>query len=63
MEADQYAEEGGDTEMNVDEKDLADIDLEKLEEAYNRKELQSIPLEATCKVHKVYIDSTTGATS
>jgi hypothetical protein len=49
--------------MNVDERDLADIDLEKLEEAFNRKELQSIPLEQLRKVHKVYIDSTTGATS
>jgi hypothetical protein len=38
-------EDGGDTIMQLDEQDLADIDLEKLEEAFNKKELQSIPVE------------------
>jgi hypothetical protein len=49
--------------MQLDEQDLADIDLEKLEEAFNRKELQTIPVEQLRKVHKVFIDSTTGSTS
>jgi hypothetical protein len=49
--------------MQLDEQDLADIDLEKLEEAFNKKELQSIPVEQLRKVHKVFIDSTAGATS
>jgi hypothetical protein len=48
--------------MQLDEQDLADIDLEKLEEAFNKKELQSIPVEQLRKVHKVFIDSTAGAT-
>jgi hypothetical protein len=39
MYAEQLAYEGGDTYMNLDERDLVDIDLEKLEEAYNMKEL------------------------
>jgi len=39
------------------------IDLYKLEETYNRKELQSLPLEKLHKVHKFYIDSTYNATS
>jgi hypothetical protein len=56
-------EDGGDTTMQIDERELEDIDLDKLEEALNRKELQSIPLEQLRKVHKVFIDSTTGATS
>jgi hypothetical protein len=50
-------------EMIVDEQDLASIDLDKLEEAYINQELQSLPLEKLCKVHKVYMDSTVGATS
>jgi hypothetical protein len=55
--------DGGDIIMQIDEKELEDIDLDKLEDAFNRKELQSIPVEQLRKVHKVFIDSTTGATS
>jgi hypothetical protein len=44
-------------------RELADIDLDKLEDAFNKKELQTIPVEQLRKVHKVFIDSTTGATS
>jgi hypothetical protein len=53
----------GDLIMQMDEHDLADIDIEKLEDAFNKKELQSIPVEHLRKVHKVFIDSTIGATS
>jgi hypothetical protein len=53
----------GDTLMQLDEQDLVDIDLEKLEEALNRKDLQTIPVEQLCKVHKVFIDSTVGSTT
>jgi hypothetical protein len=49
--------------MQIDERELKDIDLEKLEESLNIKELQSIPLEQLRKVHKVFIDSTLGDTS
>jgi hypothetical protein len=56
-------EDGGDTLMQLDDQDLVDIDLEKLEEAFNKKELQTIPVEQLKKVHKVFIDSTAGATS
>jgi hypothetical protein len=31
--------------MQIDERELEDIDLNKPEEALNRKELQSIPVE------------------
>jgi hypothetical protein len=48
----------GDIDMQLDDKELAEIDLEKLEEAYHKKELQSLPLEQLCKVHKVYLNST-----
>jgi hypothetical protein len=50
-------------DMILDEIELAYIYLEYLEEAYHKQELQSIPLEKLCKVHKVYLNSTTGATS
>jgi hypothetical protein len=49
--------------MQLDDQDLADIDLEKLKEAFNKKEFQTIPVEQLRKVHKVFIDSMAGATS
>jgi hypothetical protein len=42
---DHVLEEGGEAEMEWVEKDLAEVDLVELEEAYCKKELQSIPLE------------------
>jgi hypothetical protein len=48
--------------MQIDERELEDIDLDKLEEAFNRKKLQIIPWEKLRKVHKVFTNSTTGAT-
>jgi hypothetical protein len=57
-------EESGVTLMQLDEKDIADIDLEKLEEGFNKKDLQTIPVEQLRKVHKLLnIDSMTGSTS
>jgi hypothetical protein len=55
--------DGEDLEMIVDEKYLANIDLDLLEEAYNKEYLQYLPPEQLYKVHKVYIDSTMGDTS
>jgi hypothetical protein len=56
-------EESRDTLMQLYEQDMGDIDLEKLKEAFNRKDLQTIPVEQLGKVHKVFIESTTGSTS
>jgi hypothetical protein len=50
-------------EVEWDEQELAEIDLIRLEEAYHKKELQSVPPEQLRKVHKVYLNSTAGATS
>jgi hypothetical protein len=47
--------------IQLDEKDLTDIDLEKLEEALNWKDLQEIPVEQIRKVYKVFIDSIAGS--
>jgi hypothetical protein len=61
------AEEKGDangyTLMQMDTQDLAGIDLEKLEEALNQKNLEGLPEEQLIKVHKVFLDSTAGSTT
>jgi hypothetical protein len=53
----------GDTPMQLDERDLAGIDLEKLEEALNQKDLQTLPEEQLRKVHKVFLNSSAGSTA
>jgi hypothetical protein len=55
--------DGGDIIMQIDEKELEDIDLDKIEDSFNWKELQSIKLEQLRKVHKFFIESTSRATS
>jgi hypothetical protein len=52
-----------DTNMLIDETDLAEIDLEKMEEALSQKDLQHIPVEQLRKVHKVFTNSTAGSTA
>ena len=49
--------------MQLDDRDLAGIDLEKLEEALNQKDLQTLPEEQLCKVHKVFLNSSVGSTT
>ena len=49
--------------MEKDEQDLAEIDLDRLEEALNKKDLQTLPEEQLRKVHKVFLDSSIGSTS
>jgi len=53
----------GDTLMQLDDRDLAGIDLEKLEEALNQKDLQALPEEQLQKVHKVFLNSSAGSTT
>jgi hypothetical protein len=38
-------EEGGDTTMQINEKELAEIDIDKLEDALNKLDLQTIPVQ------------------
>jgi len=47
--------ESWDNLMKMVEQDLEKIDLEKLEESFNRKDFQTIPVEQLIKVHKVFI--------
>ena len=49
--------------MQINEQELAEIDIDKLEEALNKLDLQTIPIEQLRKVHKVFIDSKVGDTS
>jgi hypothetical protein len=53
----------GDTPMLIDDRDLAGIDLEKLEEALNQKDLHTLPEEQLRKVHKVFLNSSAGSTA
>jgi hypothetical protein len=48
--------------MEMDEQDLAEIDLDRLEEALNKKDLQTLPEDQLGKVQKVFLDSSAGAT-
>jgi len=50
-------ERDGDTPVQLDKRDLAGIDLEKIEEALNQKDLQTLPEEKLRKVHKVFLNS------
>jgi len=49
--------------MLIDDRDLAEIDLEKLEEALNQKALHTLPEDQLCKVHKVFLNSSAGSTA
>jgi hypothetical protein len=47
----------------MDEQDLEEIDLDRLKEVLNKKDLQTLQEDQLRKVHKVFLDSSTGATS
>ena len=55
--------EHGDAEMDLDEKDLAGVDIEHLEQAYWHQKLYTIPLDQLRKVHKVFLDPSMGSTA
>jgi hypothetical protein len=48
--------------MEMDERDLAERDLEIIEDAPNKIYLQNLLEDQLRKVHKVFLDSSTGAT-
>jgi hypothetical protein len=53
----------GDTEMELDEKDLAGVDLEHLEHAYRHHKIYTIPPDQLRKVHKIFLNSSAGSTA
>jgi hypothetical protein len=52
-----------DISMHLDDRYLGSIDLEKIEEALNQKNLQALPEDKLWKVHKVFLDSSVGSTA
>jgi hypothetical protein len=55
--------EDGDVEMDLDEQELAGVDLEHLEHAYRHQKLYTIPPDQLRKVHKVFLNSSAGSTT
>jgi hypothetical protein len=50
----------GDPDIDLEDQDLAGIDLIHLEHAYQKKILYTIPLDQLRKVHKVFLKSSVG---
>jgi hypothetical protein len=55
--------EDGDVEMDLDEQELAGVDLEHLEHAYRHQKLYTIPPDQLRKFHKVFLNSSAGSTA
>jgi len=55
--------EDGDEEMEVEEQDLAGVDLDHLEHTYRHQKLYTIPRDQLRKVHKVFINSSMGSSA
>jgi hypothetical protein len=55
--------ENGEADMELEEPDLAGVDLEHLEHAYRQQKLFTIPRDQLRKVHKVYLNSSAGSTA
>jgi hypothetical protein len=55
--------EDGDEEMEMEEPDLAGVDLEHLEHAYRHQKLYTIPRDQLRKVHKVFLNSSAGSSA
>ena len=53
--------EDGDVEMELEEQELAGVDLEHLEHAYRHQKLYTIPRDQLRKVHKVFLNSSAGS--
>jgi hypothetical protein len=50
-------------EMELEEQDLAGVDLEHLEHAYRHQKLYTIPRDQLRKVHKVFLNSSAGSSA
>jgi hypothetical protein len=53
--------EDGEADMELEEQDLAGVDLEHLEHAYRQQKLYTIPRDQLQKVHKVFLNSSAGS--
>jgi len=50
-------------DMELEEQDLAGVDLEHLEHAYRQQKLYTIPRDQLWKVHKVFLNSSAGSSA
>jgi len=55
--------EDADEEMEIEDPDLAGVDLEHLEHAYRHQKLYTIPRDQLRKVHKIFLNSSAGSTA
>jgi hypothetical protein len=55
--------EDGDEDMELEEQDLAGVDLDHLEHAYRHQKLYTIPRDQLRKVHKVFLNSSAGSSA
>jgi hypothetical protein len=55
--------EEGEADMDLEEQDLAGVDLEHLEHAYRQQKLYTIPRDQLRKVHKVFLNSSAGSSA
>jgi hypothetical protein len=53
----------GDPDIDLEDQELAGIDLVHLEQAYRKQELYTIPQDQLRKVHKVFLNSTAGGST
>jgi hypothetical protein len=56
-------QEDGDAEMDLDEQELAGVDLEHLEYVYQHQKLYTIPPDQFQKVHKFFLNSSDGSST
>jgi hypothetical protein len=49
--------------MELEEQDLAGVDLEHLKHAYRHQKIYTIPRDQLRKVHKVFLNSLAGSSS
>ena len=54
--------EDGDMEMELDEQDLAGVDLEHVEHAYRNHKLYTIPPDQMRNMHKIFLNSSASST-
>lgn len=52
--------EGDDLESEIDDKELENLNLKHIVDAYRKQDYDTIPMEHITKVHKVYKDAQVG---
>jgi hypothetical protein len=49
--------EMGDSDINLEDQEIAGIDMVHLDQAYQKQQLYTIPPDQLCKVNKVFLNS------